>query len=221
MKQYFGFIAVLMFAIGMMTTSCTKEETWTDADNFLFDSYKELRDGALGGHDKCYSVIFPVTIVFPDSTELEVFDREELITTIKNWKEANPDVDGKPSIQFPISVETSDGDTIVVESRDQAKELRKECRGNKGHKSCKNFNRFLNNKCFQVQLPIALIMEDGEIVEIAKRGDIAKLLKEWKKDRPDEIPELVFPITVTVKETKEDVVINNAEEFEALIEECK
>ena len=63
--------------------------------------------------------------------------------------------------------------------------------------------------------------ENGEIEEINNRGDIVKLIKKWKAERPDEIPEIVYPINITVKETKEDMEIASFEELQAVIETCK
>ncbi len=221
MKKLFGIFAVVFLALGLTMSSCTKEETWTDADNFVFGTYKEFRDGPLGGHHHCYKVIFPVTIMFPDGTEQEVQDREELLTVLRSWKEANPDATERPTIKFPISVTNKDGDTIVVETLEQAKEMRKECRVENDHKKCKNFGRFLNNKCFKVELPISIVMADGEIIEISNRRDIAKLLRDWKNERPEEVPELMYPITVTLKSDNSEFVVENAEAFEALIADCK
>ena len=222
MKKLFGFFAVAALAITLTMSSCSKEETWTDTENFVFGTYKDMRDGALGGHSRCYSVIFPVTILFPDETSQQVGDREELITVIKAWKEANPDAEERPTIEFPVSVETADGDTIVVESIEQAKELRKRCRkGRNAHKAFRHIAKFINNSCYKVDLPIALVYENGEIEEINNRGDIAKLIKKWKAERPDEVPEIVYPITITLKETQEDKEIASFEELQAVIETCK
>ena len=64
-------------------------------------------------------------------------------------------------------------------------------------------------------------MADGHIIEIEKKRDIVKVLKEWKKDRPNEVPEIMFPITVTMKEDSTEVEIPDFDAWETLIEECK
>lgn len=222
MKKLFGMLTMAFLAIGLTMSSCSKEEVFTDVDNFVIDSYKGLRDGPMGGHAKCYSVIFPVTLVFEDGTTQEVGDREELVAAVKAWKEANPDSEERPTLEFPISLETSEGDTIVVDSIEQVKELRKECRKSKnGHRAFRHMNRFLNNPCYKVELPIALVYENGQLEEINKRSDMIKLIKEWKENRPDEVPEIVYPITVKVKETEETVEIESFEDLQALVESCQ
>lgn len=222
MKKLFGSLAIAILAVGMMMTSCTKEEVWSDVDNFVFENYKNFRDGALGGHHRCYRVIFPVTIVFPDSTTTEVFDREEFVNALKSWKESSPTVDGRPTLEFPFSVMRIDSTVIEVNSEEDIKELKSECREFKNkHRKCKHFGKFLENRCYEVNLPIAIVMADGEVIEINRKRDIAKVLREWKKDRPEEVPEIVFPITVTVKEDNSTLELKDMDAFEALIADCK
>ncbi len=213
-------LSVLALALGMVLVSCSKEE-WTTTDNFVQTTYQEFRDAALGGHHKCYKVDFPVTLVFPDGSTEEVEDRIDLLTTLKIWREANPDAEEKPTLEFPVTVSRLDGEVIEVNSREEIKELRKDCRQfNNAHRKCGKFGRFINNKCFKVELPFSLVMADGEIVTLEDRQDIRQLLRQWKEDRPEEIPEISFPLTVEVKETGEVKEITSQEEFDALVEEC-
>lgn len=214
-------LGVLILAAGIILASCSKEE-WTVTDNFVTDTYKEMRDGQLGGHHRCYKANFPLTIVFPDESTAEVGDREEFVTTLKAWKEANPDSDTKPTIQLPFSITKADGEVIEVTSQEQIRELRKECREHKnGHRKCRHFARFLDNKCFEVTLPITMVMADGELITIDRKIDVIKVLREWKQDRPEDVPEISFPISVTIKETGELQEIADQEAFDALVEICK
>lgn len=222
MKKFFGSLVIALLGISMIMTSCTKEEVWTDVDNFVFSNYKDFRDGALGGHHRCYKIVFPVTIVFPDSTTTEVNDREEFVTALKAWKESSPSVEGKPTLEFPFSVERIDSTIIEVTSEEQITELRKECREFKhDRRKCRYFSRFLENKCYEVNLPIAIVMSDGEIIEVENRRDVIAVLKDWRKNSPDEVPEIVFPITVNVKEDNSTLELADMEAFEALVAECK
>ncbi len=222
MKKFFGGLLLTFLSIGMMFTSCSKEDQWTEVDEFVTENYTNLRDGALGGHHRCYSVVFPVTIVFPDSTTQEVNDREEFVNALKAWKETSPTIDGRPSIEFPFEVVRLDSTVIEVSSQEEIQELRSECRTFKNsHRKCKYFARFLDNKCFEVELPIAVVMPDGEVLEIEEKRDIIDILKEWKKDDAEEVPELVFPINITLKADSTTVAVENFAGFETIIEECK
>lgn len=214
-------LAVLFLAAGLIFASCSKEE-WTVTDNFVNETYKEMRNGQLGGHHRCYRAIFPLTIVFPDESTAEVANRGELVVTLKRWKEANPDAETRPTIQFPFSITKAGGEVVEVTSREQIQELRQECREKRNsHRKCKHFARFLDNKCFEVALPITMVMADGELITLERKIDVLKVLREWKQDRPEDIPEISFPIRVTIKETGEVQEIADQEAFDALVEVCK
>lgn len=221
MKNLFSVFGAAIFSLLLMT-SCSKEEVWTDSENFVFNTYKEMRQGPLGGHGACYTVVFPVTIVFPDGNEVAVEDRAELVTTIRDWKDNNPEAEERPTIAFPIQVEDQDGNIIDVESHEDLQKLRRECRAEKHEgRKCKNFAQFLNNPCFKVEFPISIVLEDGNLVELKNRGEVARLLRSWKNDRPEERPELVFPLTITLKKGNTEVEVGSIEEFEAIIAECR
>ncbi len=81
------------------------------------------------GHrgDKCFKLVFPVTIDFPYDTSEEVTDRKALKMALRAWKEANPDSDKRPMLQFPITVELQDGTTQVVGSKKDLQALKEAC----------------------------------------------------------------------------------------------
>jgi len=94
---------------------------------FLVES--ETRSGKLG----CYELVYPVTVDFPDGTSQEVNDGEELRDAIKSWKEANPDVNGRPHLAFPYDIITENGKLITVENRVQKLRLKKACKVSMGN----------------------------------------------------------------------------------------
>lgn len=223
MRKIMSNFGIFILSLGILLTSCTKDDgEWTDVDNFVFQSYTDLRDNGMGGHHQCYEVIFPITVLFPDETSQEVADREELLATLKAWKQDNPGAGERPTLDFPIEVINADGDTVTVESKEQAKEMRKNCKSwKKAHRACGKFARFIDNDCFSVELPISLILPNGETVQIEEKSDVRKLLKRWKKNRPNDVPEIVFPVNITMKEDSTQVAVNSFEQFEEIIEDCK
>ena len=46
--------------------------------------------GGPKGFGKCFDIVFPVTVIYPDKTTKEVASKEAYMTLIKSWKEANP-----------------------------------------------------------------------------------------------------------------------------------
>jgi hypothetical protein len=55
------------------------------------------------GFGKCFDIVFPVTVIYPDKTTKEVASKEAYMTLIKSWKEANPE--SKFIRRFPTSSE--------------------------------------------------------------------------------------------------------------------
>lgn len=79
--------------------------------------------------NKCFSIVFPVTISFPDDTSVEVADRQELKMAIRVWKQANPDVEERPSLTFPFDVELEDGTIQTINSQEEFQALKESCAG--------------------------------------------------------------------------------------------
>lgn len=93
----------------------------------------ELRQNCGGGvgdghGPRCVRLNYPVEIAFPDETTTEVNDREELITAWMGWTEANPDVEARPMLVFPLSVINIEDESVVeVASPEELLELRGSC----------------------------------------------------------------------------------------------
>lgn len=85
-----------------------------------------------GPHDDlgkpCFKIVYPISIVFPDETMVQVESRRELRFTLREWKKNNPDVETRPIIDFPIEVLFEDGTTQTVNSKEELKQLKIDCR---------------------------------------------------------------------------------------------
>lgn len=84
------------------------------------------RRGGNGG-DRCFSLTFPVTIEFPDSTTTSVADRQEFKQAVRQWKADNPNSTDRPTLAFPITVELEDGTTQTVNDRTELQALKDTC----------------------------------------------------------------------------------------------
>ncbi|MBL7827886.1 MAG: hypothetical protein JNJ57_14750 [Saprospiraceae bacterium] len=85
-----------------------------------------------GGHGNhglsCFEIVFPITIEFPDGTTAEATDRQSLHQLIREWRQNNPGVQGRPKMVFPITVKmTDDGSLVTVNSREELRELKENC----------------------------------------------------------------------------------------------
>ncbi len=112
---------------GEVVTVNSKEELKTLKKQCRRSFYGENgRHGHRRG-DKCFSLVFPVTIVLPDETTFMAEDRADLKSQLREWKAANPDVDVRPMLQFPVTVQLEDESTVDVASSEELQELKETC----------------------------------------------------------------------------------------------
>ena len=165
--------------------------------------------GPRGGFGSCLDLVYPVTLVFPDETSVEVADQEAQKEAVKAWIEANGREAGKPELQFPVDVVNSDDETLTANSADELKELAQACRGER------------RNRCFSLVFPLSISLPDGTTQEVADHKEIKQAARAWKEANPDseERPELVFPLSVELEDgTTQEVA--SQEDLEALKESC-
>ena len=75
----------------------------------------------------CFSIVYPVTVAFPDGTTEAFVDRESLKSGVRAWKESNPGSETRPEVVFPLTVEYEDGSTATADSREALRALKETC----------------------------------------------------------------------------------------------
>lgn len=125
----------LAFPVSVISPDGTLITVNSEAE--LFDLKKECGFGTFGHHGPkghgqhglaCFVIQFPVTIQFPDSTTATAADQAALQTLLKDWKQNNPGVKARPEFVFPITVVMKDDGTVVtVNSKDELRDLKKNC----------------------------------------------------------------------------------------------
>ncbi len=81
------------------------------------------------GGEPCFTINFPLTISFADSTQVVVNSNEELKAATRTWNQNNPGLHARPEFVFPITVTLSDSTQVVVNSREELRALKEDCRG--------------------------------------------------------------------------------------------
>ena len=81
------------------------------------------------GGEPCFTINFPLTISFSDSSTVVVNSNEELHAATKTWNENNPGQHARPEFVFPITVTLADGTQVVVNNREELRALKEDCRG--------------------------------------------------------------------------------------------
>jgi len=111
---------MLVFPV-VVTLEDGTEQTLLDSDEL-----KVVKDSCKKGRDKrkCFKLVLPVTFIMPDATEITVVDRKDY-RKIRRWKKANPAVEEKPTLNFPVNIIYKDKRTATIyttEEMDAAKE---------------------------------------------------------------------------------------------------
>ncbi|HZV70554.1 MAG TPA: hypothetical protein VFG10_13460 [Saprospiraceae bacterium] len=88
-----------------------------------------LNDHHNGPGGPCFRIVFPVTISFPDSTQVIVNSPRELGQAAKTWNKNNPGQHARPELVFPITVTLKDGTQVVVNSKEELSAIKDVCRG--------------------------------------------------------------------------------------------
>lgn len=220
MKTLIQFISVFVIAL-LTITSCTKEDVnVVDVENYTNEAMFEIDKESNTGHKGCFEFVWPLEIVFPDETTAEFEDYQSLREGIKRWKEANPDVDGRPQLSFPLEIMGPNGGVYTIESKAQLKHIVKRCI--KAYWDNCNPRHHFNRECFRVVLPVNIKFPSGQIIEFETRIGLKSALRAWKAENPDaeEHPELAFPVNVLIKETGEKVEIATVADLRRLKETC-
>ena len=78
---------------------------------------------------KCFDLVLPVTFDMPDgSTITATSDDDDGWAEIKAWYEANPDVEEKPALQYPVDISYRDGTTQTINNDEEMRAAEEACR---------------------------------------------------------------------------------------------
>ena len=199
-----------------------------DDETVTVNSEEELRELKqecwLDENDKreCFYLVFPVTYIMPDGSTITVETKDDDAgwQLIKDWYDANPDSDERPTLQFPVDItyETEDGDTTFTVNNDEEMiYVKSRCR-----EEWANDDSEEDEECYEFVLPISFTMPDGTTITIENEEDWYNL-REWyvNNNEAEEEPLLQYPVNVILlDEEGTSVTLNNDEEMTALEEEC-
>jgi hypothetical protein len=211
---------IAIFSMVSLMTSCSEEDTLVSVEDFVGQAVFNLESqGKIGPHG-CYDFVFPITIDFPDESTVEVEDYKSLRETLRTWREANPDVEIRPTLGFPLDVTSQDGEVITVADREELHELRKACRRD-FHDGKWRRGHGIRNACFKPVFPLTIEFPNGSLLEASTPLTLKSAIRAWRRtvDNPTSRPVLVFPITV-IYEDGTQVEVESKEALKTLKDEC-
>ena len=77
--------------------------------------------------DFCFELNFPITLIYPDSSTIDVNSEEELFTTIEAYYETNEDAEEDIDVQFPINITLTDGTVQPINSEEELEAALEAC----------------------------------------------------------------------------------------------
>lgn len=225
---------LVVLAIAFVFTSCEKENLEELTSNYTVDTEASTDlaiaqrgggqngpQGERGQLDKCFELVFPLSISFPDGATATAADQDALKELKTTWKEANPDAEERPTLVFPVQI-TQEDTIIDIADAEALKAAKEACggRGGNGNRGGNHGNR--GGKCFQTIYPITYNLPDGTVIEVADRAAAKEALQAWKEANPDaeERPTIAFPYNVQLQDSS-IVAVTSQEEVDALREACQ
>ena len=162
----------------------------------------DYEGGRQGGKRRIhFELVYPVSFTMPDGSMITVDSKQDFREQAKNWYEANPETEGKPSLVFPVEV-IVDEEIIPINSEEEMKALKERLREES------------RERPYEFVFPISFIMPDGTTLTANSEEELKELIKTWYDANPDtkERPELVYPVDLMLADG-EIITINSEEEM--------
>lgn len=202
----FALLATLLF------TACQKDDLVVSEDNFTLGD-PLLGQGPRGPRDTarcCFEFVFPISVELPNGDTLEIKGEREHRNFIERWKNAN--VNGRPTIIFPIEVTLANGSNATINTPGELKRLIESCLP----------DRPTPTPCYKVIFPVRVKLPNDSTIAINSADAFAALLKRWRSSHPnaDRHPQIVFPYGVE-KADGTIVRITGPEDLRRILAACK
>jgi hypothetical protein len=90
----------------------------------------EAREKCGEGKKRCFRLVYPVTYILPDGTEVTIQSRNdrEGWMEIKDWYKEHPDVKKRPALQYPVDIKYKDGTVVTINNEEELIEAKEDCK---------------------------------------------------------------------------------------------
>ena len=89
---------------------------------------REVRRGEEGrDRRECFRVVFPVTYLMPDGSEITGEDRASLGLAVRTWYAENPEIEERPELQYPIELAFPGNVVRTVSNNEQLRRAYASC----------------------------------------------------------------------------------------------
>jgi hypothetical protein len=212
----FKHLVILLLAFSTVFQSCTSSDDVADPQksSALRIFLKEMKTaynitGRTSNDDPemCFEFVYPLTLSYNDGSTVVVANQDELLSILEN-ETSELYIDG---ISFPFDILVA-GSSVPVTIADEEAfwEAIESCDMDTYDDSISE------NDCFTFVYPFSLVTNNNQTVVITSESALLNILEDSNDD--NYIVDFVYPFSVLIN--NETVQINNAYEFEELIEDC-
>ena len=224
-------LALSLFMMMLAFTACQKDNLNIDNGNspnvnnndgiaFSYLGLVNDRDEGDGewGED-CFTVNYPVTIVFPDGTTQSVNSDEELKDLYLAWEEANGEDEEFPLPQFPVEVTLKDGTIKTLNNEEDLEALHDYCYDEWDDED--EWDEY-KEECFSFNYPLSVVFPDGSIQSGNDDDELKMAFEDWYDNNPDsdDDPGFQYPFDVTLEDGTLQT-IQDEEALDDLLESCE
>lgn len=220
LSRILKFHALFLLVFSFLFFSCEKDAVTTEN---LVDENEELLafHGFTGDHgpegprhrflNRCFDLVYPITLEFPDGTTAEAADVEALRDLLMDWRQNNPDATERPNLVYPIDVSLRNDTVLTIDGPAGLRALAARCH------LIQHVRR-----CFDIVYPVTVSFPNGTTVEVPDADALRTLIRIWRENNPDatDHPGFVFPIEVELNNGN-IVSIEDGEAFRRLIQRCR
>lgn len=156
--------------------------------------------------EQCITLVYPVSFD-QNGTTISYANAASLRQGIADYRIANPD-GPRPTLIFPVNVETVDGDTLEVTSIQEIRRLKQACRADRRNEL---------RDCFAFNYPLTVINRASETLEVTTNAALRRALSHANRSGRYGFQ---YPFEVTLEDgtTQE---ITSPIEFRALRQSCR
>lgn len=219
MNRMFKFSALIALIAMLGFSSCEQQEELIiedfgpTTDTILFNGRGPQSPGLLRPGDRCFELVFPVTLEFPNGTTEEVADKEEYLKAIARWKRSHPRDRRLPKIAFPYEIMLKDGTMTTIENMEDLKDVLENCRP---------MRRPHVKPCYKVVFPVTVKFPDNSTQVAGSAEEFKSLIEAWRQANPNAEgrPEIVFPYTVELPNGTK-ITLESLQDIRELIQACR
>lgn len=75
----------------------------------------------------CFRLVFPFTMNMPDGASITLTERADW-ATVKDWFEANPDNEDRPTLVYPVDISFRNGESRTINNADEMRAAKGRCK---------------------------------------------------------------------------------------------